>query len=425
MSVYDDLTWRNLIVQVSDPVEIPKLLSNPGQAIYGGFDPTATSLHVGHLVPLLALRRLQLSGHKPVALLGGATGLIGDPAGRKIERTLISRETIMAYTFGLKAQIERILDTNGSCAAQVVNNLDWFEPVTAIEFLRDIGKHFSVNTMIAKDSVQSRLNREDVGISYTEFSYMLLQAFDFYHLFKQYGCRLQIGATEQWGNMTAGIELVRRKLSEQVYCLTLPLILNASGEKFGKSASGAVWLDAELTSPYALYQYFMNTDDSDVINYLKYFTLLDQEQISELEGRTCEQPEQREAQRRLAYEVTTIVHGHTEASKVVAASQALFGDRELVDIDLKTLLSAVETAPTVTYMSVGEIPSLMTLAVEAGLASSKSEARRQIESGGMYVNNGRCLDIDFTPTASEFLHGRLLLLRKGKRTYAVIRLTSL
>ena len=422
MSVYDDLVWRELVVQMSDPVEIPKLLSSEGQLVYAGFDPSASSLHIGHLVPLLALRRFQLAGHKPIALIGGATGLIGDPGGRTTERTLNIKEVVAGYVEGMKAQINRIIDPTGSSAVRIINNLDWFEPMSAIDFLRDVGKHFSVNTMIAKDSVQSRLNREDIGISYTEFSYMLLQAFDFLHLFKEYGCRLQMGATEQWGNMTAGIELVRRKLSERVYCLTSPLILNAAGVKFGKSEAGAVWLDAELTSPYALYQYFVNTDDRDVVNYLKYFTLLGQEEIRELEHRHQAQPDQREAQRRLAYEVTAIVHGPTEADKVVAASQALFGNHDLADIDLKTLLSAVETAPTVMYSSVDAVPSLMTLAVEAKLVSSKSEARRQIESGGIYVNNSRISDIDFKPTASDLLHGKLILLRKGKRNYSVVRL---
>ena len=422
MSVYDDLVWRELVVQMSDPVEIPKLLSSEGQAIYGGFDPSGTSLHIGHLVPLLAMRRFQLAGHKPIVLIGGATGLIGDPSGRKTERTLNTKEVVAGYVEGIKTQVERIVDPTGSSSLRIVNNLDWFEPVTAIEFLRDIGKHFSINTMIAKDSVQSRLNRDDVGISYTEFSYMLLQAFDFFHIFKEYGCRLQVGATEQWGNMTAGIELVRRKLSERVHCLTFPLILNASGEKFGKSEGGAVWLDAELTSSYAFYQYFVNTDDRDVINYLKYFTMLGQEEIGELEHRSQAYPEQREAQRRLAYEVTAIVHGSSEADKVVAASQALFGNYDLADIDLKTLLSAVESAPTVMYGCVDALPSLMTLAVEAELVSSKSEARRQIESGGIYVNNNRISDIDFKPKVSDLLHGKLILLRKGKRNYSVVRI---
>lgn len=422
MSIYDDLRWRNLIFQESDPEGIPQLLATPGQTLYCGFDPTASSLHIGSLLPLLNLRRFQLAGHKPIALVGGATGLIGDPSGKTAERTLNTKEVVEEYVEGIRGQIERILDPTGSSGVIVVNNHDWIGPITMIEFLRDVGKHFSVNMMIAKESVQSRLSREEVGISYTEFSYMLLQSYDAYHLYKEYGCKLQIGGADQWGNMTGGIELVRRKLGEQAYCMTFPLITTASGQKFGKSEAGAIWLDPERTSPYALYQYFVNTDDRDVVKYLRYFTLLDREEILDLEHKAETQPERREAQRRLAHEVTTLVHSKDEADKVVAASQALFGGGELAEVDLKTLLAAVESAPSVNYDSIDTVPDITQLVVDSGLIASKSEARRQIQSGGVYVNNERVSDIDFKPEANSFIHGTLMLLRRGKKNYAVIKL---
>ncbi|MCE5313531.1 MAG: tyrosine--tRNA ligase [Armatimonadota bacterium] len=422
MTIYEDLKWRDIIFQSSDSEAISELLAKPGQPLYCGFDPTAASLHIGSLLPLLTLRRFQLAGHKPIALVGGATGLIGDPSGKASERTLNTKEVVDEYVQGIRAQIERILDPSGSTGVQVVNNYDWFAPITAIEFLRDVGKHFSVNKMIAKDSVSSRIERDEVGISYTEFSYMLLQAYDFYHLCKEFDCKLQVGGADQWGNMTAGIELVRRKLSQQAYCLTFPLVTNAAGQKFGKSEAGAIWLDAERTSPYTLYQYFVNTDDRDVVKYLKFFTLLCHEEIEDLIHKVETEPERREAQRKLAYEVTSIIHGGSEADKVVAASQALFGDRSLADTDPKTLLSAVESAPTLTYDSVDALPNAMQLVVDSGLIASKSEARRQISSGGVYINNERVSDIDFCPKASDFIHGTLMLLRRGKKNYAVVRL---
>lgn len=422
MSIYDDLKWRGLIFQDSDPEAISELLSKPGQTLYAGFDPTADSLHIGHLLPLLSLRRFQLAGHKPIALIGGATGLIGDPSGKSVERTLNTKETVDVYVDGIRRQVETILDTKGESAAKVLNNYDWFGPITAIEFLRDVGKHFSVSAMMAKESVSSRLNRDDVGISYTEFSYMLLQSYDFYHLNKEHDCVLQVGGADQWGNMTAGIDFVRRKFSKSVYCLTFPLITTASGEKFGKTGAGAIWLDPERTSPYAFYQYFVNTDDRDVIKYLKYFTFVEREEVEELEQKAATQPEKREAQRKLAYEVTSIVHGKSEADNVVAASEALFGDRELAEVNLKTLLSAVESAPTFVYDAIDNVPNAMNLVVDSGLIASKSEARRQISSGGVYINNERITDIDFKPTMENFVHGKLLLLRRGKKNYAVIKL---
>lgn len=422
MNIYEELKWRDLIFQESDPEALREMLSKPGQTLYCGIDPTAASLHIGSLLPLLTLKRYQLAGHKPIALLGGATGLIGDPSGKTAERSLNTKEIVDEYVEGIRAQIERILEPGGSNAVRVLNNYDWIGPITALEFLRDVGKHFSVNAMIAKESVSARLEREEVGISYTEFSYMLLQSYDFYYLFKEYDCKLQVGGADQWGNMTAGIDLVRRKLSEQAYCMTWPLITTASGTKFGKTEAGTIWLDPERTSPYAFYQFFVNADDRDVVKYLKWFTFLSHEEIEALAQKVETEPERREAQRKLAYEVTSIVHGQAAADNVVAASQALFGDRDLADTDLKTLLSAVEAAPTSTYGSVEDVPNVMNLVVDSGLIASKSEARRQIASGGVYVNNVRISDIDFKPTASDFVHGTLLLLRRGKKNYAVVRL---
>lgn len=424
MNIYEDLKWREIIFQSSDPEGIPEFLANPGQTLYCGFDPTAASLHIGSLLPLLTLKRFQLAGHKPIALVGGATGLIGDPSGKASERILNTKETVEGYVRGIRAQVEKILDPSGSTGVQVVNNYDWVAPITVLEFLRDVGKHFSVNMMMAKDSISARLERDEIGISYTEFSYMLLQAYDFYHLYKEYDCKLQVGGADQWGNMTAGIELVRRKLSKQAYCLTFPLVTNAAGQKFGKSEAGAIWLDAERTSPYALYQYFINTDDRDVVKYLKYFTLLSHEEISDLISKVETQPERREAQKRLAYEVTSLIHDKTEADKVVAASQALFGDSDLAGVDLKTLLAAVESAPTLSYDCVEMVPNALQLAVDSGLIASKSEARRQIGSGGVYINNQRVSDIDFQPKASDFIHGALLLIRRGKKNYAVVKLSG-
>ena len=419
--IYDELTWRGLIFQQSDPDGIQALLNSPAQAVYAGFDPTGASLHIGHLVPLLALRRFQLQGHTPLVLIGGATGLIGDPSGRNQERALNSREMVSAWVEGIRAQVARIIDLSAS-GALLLDNYQWVSQLSAIALLRDIGKHFSVNTMIAKESVKSRLGREDVGISYTEFSYIILQAFDYLHLCEQHNCRLQIGGSDQWGNITAGIELIRKRLGREAYAFTMPLITTASGQKFGKTASGAVWLDAERTSPYALYQYFINTDDRDVAKYLRYFTLLEREAISALAETVANRLEQRQAQQVLAYEVTALIHGKTQADNVVAACAALFSGEKLRDVDFSTLSAAVSTAPTVSYPLLAALPALPALLVEVGLSASKGQARRDITSGAIYVNNARVTNEDAVLTECDFIQQQIALLRKGKKHYGVVKL---
>jgi tyrosyl-tRNA synthetase len=324
MNIIEELRWRELIVQESNPQGIEAYLARGGQKVYVGFDPTANSLHIGSLVPLLALRRFQLAGHRPVALLGGGTGLIGDPSGKTAERQLNTRDTVAEYTAGIRAQILRVLDAEGPCGAIVENNLDWLGSMTLIDYLRDLGKYFSVNTMLARDSVKSRLERENVGISYTEFSYILLQAYDFLHLYEAHGCAMQAGGSDQWGNMTGGIDLVRRKHATEAFCLTFPLVTAASGTKFGKTEQGTIWLDRGRTSPYALYQYLLNVEDADVARFLRYFTLLTRAQIDELALAVVERPQAREAQRKLAWSVTELLHGASDADLAVRASDALF-----------------------------------------------------------------------------------------------------
>lgn len=418
MSIYDELKWRDLIFQETEGAK--ELLEKP-TTLYAGFDPTGPSLHIGHLLPLLSLKRFQMAGHTPIALVGGATGLIGDPSGKSAERTLNTKETVDRYVEGIQSQIEHILDTKGASGVRVLNNYDWFGKLSAIEFLRDIGKHFGVTTMMAKDSVKSRIG-SDAGISYTEFSYQLLQSYDFYYLCSKHNCMLQVGGADQWGNMTSGIEFTRKRCGKQLNCITFPLVTTAAGTKFGKTEAGAVWLDPEKTSPYALYQYFINADDKDVVKYLKNFTFLSKNEIDDLEDKSKTQPEKREAQQALAYEITKLVHSLTDADNVVKASKALFGGSDLSTVDLKTLTQAVESAPQISYSSIDEVPSIMGLAVESGLIASKSEARRQITAGGVYINNERVTDINFEPTGDTFLGGKLILLRRGKKNYAVVKL---
>ncbi|MBQ7525786.1 MAG: tyrosine--tRNA ligase, partial [Abditibacteriota bacterium] len=363
--------------------------------------------------------RLAKAGHKPIALVGGATGLIGDPSGRKSERVLNTEETVRGYVESIRGQIERIA---GDYEIKVLNNYDWFGKVSAIEFLRDIGKYFSVTAMMAKDSVKSRIGREDGGISYTEFSYQLLQSYDFYYLSENYDCAMQVGGADQWGNMTGGMEFTRRRSGKQLNVITFPLVTTAAGVKFGKSEGNAVWLDPEMTSPYALYQYFVNSDDRDVIRYLLNFTFLTLDEIAELASKVETAPERREAQQALAYAMTEIVHSKADADNVVAASKALFGGSDLREVDLKTLLQAVESAPAISYGSVDEVPGIMTLCAESKLLASKSEARRQIPAGGVYINNERVTDIDYQPSAKDFIGGKIMLLRRGKKSYAVVRI---
>lgn len=420
MNAFDDLKWRGLVHQTSGEDELREHLNTPGRVMYCGFDPTAKSLHIGNMVPLLALMRFAKAGHKPLALLGGATGLIGDPSGKDKERQLVSAEQIASQADRIKAQIAKLFQDNGASIG-VVNNLDWIGELSAIELLRDVGKHFTVNYMLAKDSVKGRIDREESGISYTEFSYMILQGYDFCHLRQEAGCTLQIGGGDQFGNITAGLELIRRKTGLDAFAMTFPLITTASGAKFGKSEKGAIYLDPEMTSPYAFYQYWMNADDRDVVNYLKYFTFLSREEIEALAQAVAERPHLREAQRALATVMTTMVHGKAETDSVVKASEYLFGKGGLDGVDVRTLKAALDTAPGKQFAGKGDIPDMVTLLVELGLCSSKSQARKDLAAGAVTVNNAKVTDGYDFPEA-DFVGGELLLVRKGKKNYGVVRL---
>ncbi len=413
--VLDDLQWRGLIALSTDLDALRAELARCPITLYCGFDPTAPSLHVGNLVQILTVRRLQLAGNRPLALVGGATGLIGDPRPES-ERTLNSRETVAAWVERIRGQIEPFLDFEGEHAARMVNNLDWTAPMSAIDFLRDIGKHFRVNRMLAKEAVSARLN-SDAGISYTEFSYQILQGMDFLELFRRYDCRLQTGGSDQWGNLTAGTELIRRVTGESVHLLATPLVTNSAGEKFGKSTGGGgLWLDPEMTSPYAWYQHFVNAEDARVGQLLRIFTFLDREEILALEKEAAERPAARIAQRRLAEEVTRLVHGEEETRQVIAASQALFGRGDLAALPPSSLRAALREAGLVEMPA--PLPPVAALFKEAGLVSSLNEARRTIAEGGAYINNGRVTEADAVVTEDALLHGRWLVLRRGKRTIA-------
>jgi tyrosyl-tRNA synthetase len=413
--ILDELTWRGLIAQSTDLDALRDELSRGPLTLYCGFDPTAPSLHAGNLMPLLTLRRFQQAGHRPIVLAGGATGMIGDP--REVgERTMQSVDTVAAWTERIRGQLERFVDFDDSpTGAVAVNNLDWTAGMPVLSFLRDVGKHFSVNVMIARETVRARL--EGSGISYTEFSYLLLQSMDYLELFRRHGCRLQIGGSDQWGNILGGVDLVRRVERDAVHALTTPLVTNAAGEKFGKSTGGgSLWLDPELTSPYAFYQYWINVDDADAARYLRYFTFLGPEEVAALEEATEARPAAREAQRRLAQEMTTLVHGAQETARVEAASRALFGRGELAELDPRTLEAALREAPHAQVEP--PLPSLADLLVATGLDASRSAARRTITEGGAYVNNTRISDPDAAPAPDALLHGRWLVLRKGKRNVA-------
>ncbi|MFW5836831.1 MAG: tyrosine--tRNA ligase [Desulfovibrionaceae bacterium] len=419
MSVYDDLAWRGLVNQVSDEARVREYMGQEGASLYCGFDPTAKSLHVGNLVPLLSLARCRRAGLAPIFLLGGATGLIGDPSGKDKERELMTKERLDEQAANIERQVNGFFERNTGHSADVVNNYHWTEPLSAIELLRDVGKHFTINWMLGKESVKNRIGRDEVGISYTEFSYMILQAFDFYHLYKERGCRLQIGGGDQWGNITAGCELIRRKTASDAFALTFPLITTASGRKFGKSEQGAVYLSSELTSPYAFYQYFINAHDQDVVKLLKYFTFLSAEQIAELEAQATGNPAARDAQRALAREVTIMIHGEEELAKVEAATAALFGKGDVRRADPKTLKAAMETAPSMSCDR-AQAPDLPQMLADLGLCKSKGQARKDIRAGGVYVNGERVQDEAWRPTAGDFLGGEVLLLRKGKKNWGLV-----
>jgi len=419
-ALLDDLEWRGLIAQSTDREALIKDLEAGPVSFYLGFDPTAPSLHVGNLVVLLVMRRFQLAGHKPLPLVGGATGLVGDPSGRNEERSLNSDEVVAEWVSRIRKQLERFLTFEGSNAAILVNNLDWTKNVTAIEFLRDIGKHFSVNQMLTKDSVSSRL--EGGGISYTEFSYQVLQSFDFLELYRRHNCILQLGGSDQWGNITAGLDLIRRTESGSAHALTIPLLQKADGTKFGKTAGGSVWLDPEMTSPYAFYQYWLGTDDADVERFLKTFSFKSREELEELFVELMNNPGARVAHRALARELTTLVHGESECEQAEAAAKALFGQGEISDLSEKTLASALSQLPRTTISRGDAFPTWVDLLAATGVVDSKSAARRIVKEGGAYLNNQKISGEDFAPSESDLIHGRFLLLRKGKRELAAVEL---
>ncbi|MDH6578521.1 tyrosine--tRNA ligase [Kitasatospora sp. MAP5-34] len=417
--IVDELRWRGLIALSTDEDALRKAFADGPVTFYCGFDPTAPSLHLGNLVQILTMRRIQLAGNLPLGLVGGATGLIGDPK-PTAERVLNDPETVAAWVDRLRGQISKFLDFEGEFAARMVNNLDWTSGMSAIGLLRDIGKYFRVNNMIAKEAVARRLN-SDAGISYTEFSYQILQGMDYLELNRRYNCTLQTGGSDQWGNLTAGGDLIRKAEGKSVHSLATPLIVKADGTKFGKTESGTIWLDPELTTPYAFYQFWLNADDRDVSNFLRIFSFRSHEEIEELERETTERPAARLAQRALAEELTTMVHGADQYERAVAASKALFGQGDLAELEPATLAAALTEVPKAT---VTELLTVVDLLVETGLAPSRSAARRTVKEGGAYLNNTKVTDEEAAPAESDLLHGRWLVLRRGKRNLAAVELVS-
>ena len=412
--VLDDLDSRGLIAHTTDLDALRAELAAGAITAYVGFDPTAPSLHMGNLLQLLTMRRLQLAGHSPLGLVGGSTGLIGDPK-ESAERTLNPKDVVHEWVERIREQVGRFLDFEGTNAARVVNNYDWTKDLNVLDFLRDVGKHFPVNRMLGREVVKARLEQ---GISYTEFSYVLLQSLDYLELFRRYGCTLQTGGSDQWGNITAGVELIRRTESARVHALATPLVTRSDGTKFGKTEAGTIWLDAALTSPYAFYQFWFNADDRDVVQLLRYFTFRDLDEIAELDKATAERPQAREAQRALAADVTTLVHGATETQRVQEAAKALFGQGELGSLDAATLAAALREAPHVELGAGEPIPAYADLLVATGLVASKSAARRTVAEGGAYLNNVKVTDPDLVPGSDDLLAGGALVLRRGKRSFA-------
>ena len=423
MGIIEELEWRDLISNCTDREGLQERLAKGPITLYCGFDPTADSLHVGSLVPLLALRRFQLGGHHPIAVAGGATGSIGDPSGKTAERQLLTHELLKANIEGVKVQLGSFMEFEGvENAAQLVDNADWTAPLSFLDVLRDIGKHFKVNAMVSKESVRARMEDRDVGISYTEFSYMILQALDFHHLCETQDCELQIGGSDQWGNITAGIDLIHRKQNRQAYGLTLPLITNADGTKFGKTESGAVWLDVNRTSIYQFYQFWVRIDDRDVVRYLKYFTFLSRDEVEELASQHEAEPHARIAHKALAREVTALVHGEEAVTEAIRASEILFGGEleGITEATFREVAGEVPTCELSTDRFGGEGLWLPELLHEAGLAQSRGQARKDVKGGGVYVNGKRIDDEQHKLTASDLMFGKYVLLRRGKRNYAVV-----
>jgi len=421
-ALLEDLRWRNSIAQTTDIEALAQYLSGGSRTLYLGFDPTAPSLHIGNLVALTVLRRFQIAGHKPIALVGGATGLVGDPSGRNSERSLNEVEVVNEWVERIHHQLAGFLDFSGSNAAIMANNMDWTAPVSAIHFLRDIGKHFSVNQMLSKDSVSARL--ESGGISYTEFSYQVLQAFDYLELNRRQDCHLQIGGSDQWGNIVAGVDLIRRVEGKSAHALTIPLLTKADGAKFGKTADGSIWLDPEMTSPYAFFQFFLNSDDRDVEPLLRTFSFKSHDELEVLFDSLKTNPGAREAHRALAREVTSLIHGAEQCEKVELAAKALFGQSEIRELDEKTLESALRELPRTTIQRGSDFPSWVDLITAAGVVESKSAARRVVKEGGAYINNEKISGEDHAPSQNDLLCGRFIVLRKGKRDLAAVELIS-
>ena len=416
----DDLKWRGLIAQTTDEAALREALKKP-ITLYLGTDPTAPSIHVGNLVPLLVMRRFQLAGHNPILLVGGATGLVGDPSGRNDERSLNDSSIVEQWVNRIKVQLSKFMDFDAAAnPATMANNLDWTAPLSTIAFLRDIGKHFSVNQMLNKDSVSSRLEKD--GISYTEFSYQVLQSMDYLELFRRSNCTLQIGGSDQWGNITAGLDLIRRAEGGSAHALTVPLLTKADGTKFGKTAGGSVWLDPEMTSPYAFFQYWLNSDDADVIKFIKTFSFKSRAEIEALEKTHSENPGAREAHRALARELTSLVHSPDIAERVEIAARALFGQADLAELDEATLASAIAELPRTTVSAGEEMPTWVDLLAATGVVDSKSAARRIVKESGAYLNNEKVPTEDFRLEKTHFLCGKYALLRKGKRDLAAVEL---
>jgi tyrosyl-tRNA synthetase len=421
-ALLEDLEWRGLIAQSTDRKELERALSKP-ISLYLGVDPTAPSMHLGNLVVFLVLRRFQLAGHRPIPLVGGATGLVGDPSGKNDERTLNEEKLVADWVAKIKKQVEKIIDfSDKKAGAVMVNNLDWTKPVSALDFLRDIGKHFSVNQMLAKDSVANRL--ATAGISYTEFSYQVLQAFDYLELYRRNDCKLQIGGSDQWGNIVAGLDLIRKVEGGTAHALTIPLLAKSDGTKFGKTANGAIWLDATMTSAYEFFQFWLNSDDADMPKLLKVFSMKDRKEIERLIETVNTNPGAREAHRELAREMTTLIHGADMAKKVEEAAKALFGQGEISELDLATLDSALSQLPKTQVKKGDPFPTWVDLLAATGVVDSKSAARRIVKEGGAYLNNKKVENEDFTPSKSDLLHGKYMLLRKGKRDLAAVEVAG-
>ena len=417
-ALLEDLEWRGLIAQSTDRKELESALTKP-ISLYLGVDPTAPSMHLGNLVVFLVLKRFQLAGHRPIALVGGATGLVGDPSGKNDERTLNEEKIVAEWVSKMRKQVEKILDfKDKEVSAKLVNNLDWTKSISALELLRDIGKHFSVNQMLAKDSVATRLSSS--GISYTEFSYQVLQAYDYLELYRRDQCKLQIGGSDQWGNIVAGLDLIRKIEGGSAHALTVPLLAKSDGTKFGKTAGGAIWLEESMTSAYEFFQFWLNSDDAEMPKLLKVFSMKSKAEIEELIEKVKTNPGAREAHRELAREMTAMIHGQVMAKSVEEAAKALFGQGEIGDLDLKTLDSALSQLPKTTIKKGDPYPTWVDLLAATGVVESKSAARRIVKEGGGYLNNKKVESEDFTPSKADLLHGKYLLLRKGKRDLAAV-----